>query len=144
MFLCRLRLRLCPETGLGMGRPIIREGPGFGDGFVAPLMVNGGEGYYIAINNWYGTGNGFTMTFGGDAAQYMDCVAQPPCSVAADASDDITICEGGDPVLVNVIPDGGLPPYTFSWDGSGDGGTYLRPDCPGPHDHLFCWEDRPV
>lgn len=115
----------CPETGLGMGATDYSEGPGFGDGFVAPLTVNGGEGYYIAINNWYGTGNGFTMTFGGDAAQYMDCVAQPPCSVAADASDDITICEGGDPIQVNVIPDGGLPPYTFSWDGSGDGGNYI-------------------
>lgn len=115
----------CPDTGLGNGAMDVSEGPGFGDGFVAPLIVNGGEGYYIAINNWYGTGNGFTMTFGGDAADYMDCTADPPCSVAAVASADVTICEGGDPVQLNVTPDGGLPPYQFFWEGSGDGSDYL-------------------
>ncbi len=115
----------CPATGLGNGAMDVSEGPGFGDGFVAPLIVNGGEGYYLAINNWYGTGNGFTMTFGGDAADYMDCTADPPCSVAAVASADVTICEGGDPVSLNVTPDGGLPPYEFYWEGSGDGSDYL-------------------
>ncbi len=115
----------CPDTGLGNGAMDVSEGPGFGDGFVAPLVVNGGEGYYLAINNWYGTGNGFTMTFGGDAADYMDCTADPPCSVAATAVADVTVCEGGDPVQLGVTPDGGLPPYEFFWDGTGDGGDYL-------------------
>ncbi len=115
----------CPDTGLGNGAVDVSEGPGFGDGFVAPLIVSGGQGYYLAINNWYGTGNGFTMTFGGDAADYMDCTAEPPCSVAAAATADVTICEGGDPVQLGVTPDGGLPPYEFFWEGSGDGSDYL-------------------
>ena len=48
----------CPETGMGMGAQDYSEGPGFGDGFVATLPVEPGQGFYLAINNWYGTGEG--------------------------------------------------------------------------------------
>jgi len=115
----------CPETGLGMGATDYSEFPVFGDGFVAPLLVNGGEGYFIAINNWYGTGNGFTMTFGGDAAQFFDCTATPPCTVKAIASEDEIVCEGGVPVQIHVTPDGGLPAYMYSWAGTGNGSDFL-------------------
>ena len=115
----------CPETGMGMGATDETEGPGFGDGFVATLQVEGGQGFYIAINNWYGTGNGFTLEFTGSAAPYLDCTADPPCSVEAIAGDDITVCEAAPPFSINVTPDGGLPPYTFNWEGTNNGTSYL-------------------
>jgi gliding motility-associated-like protein len=115
----------CPETGMGMGTSDYSEGPGFGDGFVATLDVAGGQGFYIAINNWYGTGNGFSLEFTGSAAPWLDCTADPPCSVIAVASNDVTICEGGPPFAIEVFPDGGLPPYTYLWEGTGDGTDYL-------------------
>lgn len=117
--------QFCPETGMGMGATDFSEGPGFGDGFVATLQVSGGQGFYIAINNWYGTGNGFTLEFTGSAAPFLDCTAQPPCSVKAEASDNVTVCEGESPFEISATGDGGLPPYTYSWSGSGNGTDYL-------------------
>lgn len=123
----------CPETGMGMGTTDYSEGPGFGDGFVATLDVSGGQGFYIAINNWYGTGNGFTLEFTGSAAPWLDCTADPPCSVIADAGPDMTVCEAADPFNLQASGDGGLPPYVFLWSGSGNGTDYLdNPDTQNP------------
>ncbi|MGB1309080.1 MAG: hypothetical protein ACPG6B_09230, partial [Oceanihabitans sp.] len=54
-------------TGLGNGTTDTTEGPGTGDGFLAPLNVAVGEEYFIFINNWSSSSSGFDLTFGGSA-----------------------------------------------------------------------------
>ena len=48
----------CPATGLGMGATDFSEGAG-GDGFVAPITVNPGDGFYLVVDNWLGSSTGF-------------------------------------------------------------------------------------
>ncbi|MEO5906662.1 MAG: hypothetical protein ABIQ11_08050, partial [Saprospiraceae bacterium] len=73
----------CPETGMGMGATDFSEGPGTGDGFVATLIVQPGQGFYLFIDNWQGTNNGFVLTWQGSAAEWLNCEAEPPCALAA-------------------------------------------------------------
>jgi len=54
-------------TGLGNGALDTSEGPGTGDGFLAPLPVFTGQKYIIFINNWSSTSSGFDLEFGGTA-----------------------------------------------------------------------------
>ncbi len=64
---------LCPQTGLGMGATDFSESPG-GNGFVATLTVNPGEGYYLLIDNFSNNSTGFSMTWTGSAAPFLNCI----------------------------------------------------------------------
>ena len=55
------------STGLGNGTTDTSEGPGTGDGFLAPLPVASGQRFIIFINNWSSTSSGFDLEFGGTA-----------------------------------------------------------------------------
>ncbi|MBL0008958.1 MAG: hypothetical protein IPP25_17735 [Saprospiraceae bacterium] len=68
----------CPETGMGMGTTDITEGPGTGDGFVMTLIVEPGQGYYLMVDNWLGTSNGFVLTWTGAAAPTSIAMPIPP------------------------------------------------------------------
>lgn len=123
----------CPSTGLGMGAMDFSEGPGTGDGFVANIVVNAGDGFFLNINNWKGTGNGFTLDFTEAGAEFVDCAAEPPCSITASAIKDIKKCQGDDPFSLDVTVVGGTAPYTYSWSGSGNGTSFLdNPDSKSP------------
>lgn len=80
----------CPLTGLGGGATDNSE-DAFGDGFVAPLTVQPGQSYFLMVDNFSGTGNGFILTWGGSAAPFLDC-SPPDCDFTVIASDDITAC----------------------------------------------------
>ena len=64
---------LCPQTGLGMGATDNSESPS-GNGFVATLTVNPGEGYYLLIDNFSNNSTGFSMTWTGSAAPFLNCI----------------------------------------------------------------------
>ena len=114
----------CPDTGMGMGTTDFTEGPGTGDGFVSTLVVQPGQGFYLMIDNWLGTTNGFILEWTGTAADYLDCAAQPPCALTAIAGDDIEACEG-ETVLLNGQSIGNHGNETYTWAGTNGGTAFL-------------------
>ena len=123
----------CPETGMGMGTTDVTEGPGTGDGFVMTLVVQPGQGFYLMIDNWQGTMNGFVLTWEGTAADYLNCNASPPCALFAVAGPDISACEGDTEVQLNGTSTGGNGAQTYSWTGTNGGTAYLSdPDIANP------------
>ena len=110
-FLCDL----CPLTGLGMGATDTSEGAPNEDGFVAPLTVQPGEGYYLMLDNWYGSSDGFTLTWGGSAAAYLNCNANPACNnLAVNAGTDLPVC-AGDSLTLSASISNASPGATVSW-----------------------------
>jgi len=109
---------------MGMGTIDFSEGPGTGDGFVMTLEVKPGEGFYLMIDNWQGTHNGFVLTWTGTAADYLNCNAKVPCSVIAEAGDPIEACAGDQLVILEGEAINARYPTTFSWSGT-NGGTSL-------------------
>ncbi len=123
----------CPETGLGMGTTDVTEGPGTGDGFVMILPVEPGQGFYLMIDNWLGTTNGFEMTWTESAAPYLNCDAQPPCALGAIAGPDLFVCEGDEDIPLNGSATGNNGNETFSWSGDNGGTGFLSdPDIANP------------
>ncbi len=114
----------CPETGMGMGATDFTEGPGTGDGFVMILQVEPGQGFYLLIDNWLGTMDGFVLSWTESAAPYLNCAAKPPCSVNAIAGSDISACEGDD-VPLNGESTGTHGGETYSWSGTNGGTAFL-------------------
>ena len=123
----------CPDTGMGMGTTDVTEGPGTGDGFVMTLVVQPGQGFYLMIDNWQGTMNGFVLTWTDSAAPYLNCAAQPPCALEANAGPDIIACEGDQDVSLNGTSTGNHDMETYSWSGDNGGTAYLDdPDIANP------------
>jgi len=84
----------CPQTGLGMGATDASEGAMNEDGFVLPIVVQPGEGFYLLLDNWYGSSTGFQLTWGGSAAPFLNCLADPDCSaIRIEAGDDLSFCD---------------------------------------------------
>lgn len=72
------------STGLGNGTTDTSEGPGTGDGFLAPLPVNNGERYLLFINNWSSTSSGFDLEFSGTATFNEPPTIDAPTGTALD------------------------------------------------------------
>lgn len=84
-----------PATGLASGYTDTTE-TFDSDGFLAPLQVQPGEGYYLFINDFWGQSDGFDFDFGGSAADYLNCNANPFCNLmTANAGSDSTLCNSG-------------------------------------------------
>ncbi|MEO0777002.1 MAG: hypothetical protein AAF146_10580, partial [Bacteroidota bacterium] len=92
----------CPQTGLGMGATDVSEPPS-GDGFVAPLIVQPGEGYYLLIDNFLSSSTGFNLDWTGPAAPFLNCT--PACDAEAGT--------------VNANPNPACPGATISFDAQG-------------------------
>jgi len=123
----------CPETGMGMGAMDVTEGPGTGDGFVMTLIVQPGQGFYLMIDNWLGTNNGFVLTWTGSAAQWLDCNATPPCALSSLAGEDISACEGETGIMLNGSASGEHGSETYTWTGTNGGTSFLSdPNSPNP------------
>jgi hypothetical protein len=118
---------------MGMGTTDITEGPGTGDGFVMTLIVEPGQGYYLMVDNWLGTSNGFVLTWTGAAAPYLNCNAHPPCALTALAGPDISACEGDEDIPLDGGIIGNHGSETFSWSGTNGGTGFLSdPDIASP------------
>lgn len=90
------------RTGLGNGARDVSEGLD-GDGFLDTLRVKPGDGYFLLVDFFVGIGSSFdsavalsfNLTWGGPAAPYLNCIANPNCDIARiDARPDTTICAG--------------------------------------------------
>ena len=108
----------CPETGLGRGATDTSEGAN-GDGFVAPMVVQPGEGYYLMLDNFAGTSNGFQLTWGGSAAPYLNCLANPNCkNIKALAGPDMQVCAGSAPIQLHANAVGISDSARIAWQGT--------------------------
>ena len=124
----------CPETGMGMGATDFTEGPGTGDGFVMTLQVEPGQGFYLLIDNWQGTMNGFELEWTDSASSYLNCEAQPPCALSAIAGSDLSACEGDETAIqLNGSSYGSHGNEVYSWSGTNGGTGFLSdPDIANP------------
>ncbi len=120
---------LCPLTGMGMGATDVSEGWDQEDGFIAPLVVQPGEGFYLVIDYFAGNGFGFQLSWGGSAAPYLNCLADPECNqYVVDAGADVILCDGIDTVqLQPSFSDlGGLT--NVVWTDTSGAATFLSND----------------
>ncbi|HEY3384960.1 MAG TPA: hypothetical protein VGK46_00530, partial [Saprospiraceae bacterium] len=123
----------CPETGMGMGTTDFTEGPGTGDGFVSTLIVQPGQGFYLMIDNWLGTMDGFVLSWTGTAADYLNCDAEPPCALSALAGEDIDACIGDENIVLMGGAHGAHGMETYAWEGTNGGTGFLSdPTSPTP------------
>ena len=115
----------CPETGLGMGETDETENAG-GNGFVSTITVQPGEGYYIMVDNFAPSGNGFDLEFTGDAADWLTCDNDPPCSIDLILDETAGLCQGADPIDLLLTINGNDAPYTIDWIGDNGGTAFLN------------------
>lgn len=132
----------CPDTGLGMGEVDTSEAswdPEMIDntnGFVKPMVVQPGEVYYLFLEYFEGDvppdQSNIDIDWGGSAAPFLNCVANPFCELATvEAFGDTTICPG------NSIPISGFATNTnggesYSWSGT-QGATAWVKDVNSPN-----------
>ena len=83
---CSSTMWLAPNgaTGMGNGATDITEGPGTGDGFLAPVNVNPGDVLLLFVNNWSSSTSGFDLSFGGTATFNPPPVDETPVGVVLD------------------------------------------------------------
>ncbi|MEM6966400.1 MAG: hypothetical protein AAF573_16675, partial [Bacteroidota bacterium] len=114
----------CPQTGLGMGTTDISEGAG-GDGFVSEITVQPGQGYFLLVDNFTSSGIGFDLTWTGPGANYLNCNANPPCGLIANAGNPVSGCEGATGLILNGSATGGNGTENYGWFGTNGGTAYL-------------------
>ncbi len=117
----------CPQTGLGMGATDASEGAMNEDGFVLPMVVQPGEGYYLLLDNWYGSSSGFQLTWGGSAAPFLNCLADPDCSaIRIEAGNDLSFCDVPPSSLtLQGTASGHRATATFEWSAPNGAAAYL-------------------
>ncbi|HZV68418.1 MAG TPA: gliding motility-associated C-terminal domain-containing protein [Saprospiraceae bacterium] len=128
----------CPETGMGKNTTDVSEGPGSGDGFVRTLMVQPGQGFFLMIDNWQGTQNGFELSWTESAAAYLNCNAEVPCGIVAIAGPDIITCRGNQTSISLHGSAGHIHGREkYNWSGTNGGTDFLsNPDIANPDVHL--------
>ncbi|NUQ24532.1 MAG: gliding motility-associated C-terminal domain-containing protein [Saprospiraceae bacterium] len=106
----------CPFTGLGNGATDTSEGAEGEDGFVAPMMVQPGQGFFMILDNWYGSSTGFELTWGGSAAPYLNCLADPACSnFSVIGGTDLQLCAMDTSLTLSASTTGFGPGTVYSW-----------------------------
>jgi gliding motility-associated-like protein len=86
----------CPDTGLGQGQTDQSENAG-GNGYVAPIIVQPGQGFYLLVDNFLGNSTGFNLNWDGSAAPWLNC--NPNCELEVSADTDGSYCAGD---IVNI------------------------------------------
>ena len=104
----------CPQTGLGMGAKDAGE-DAMGDGMVAPLIVQPGEGFFLLVDNYFNNTTGFALRWGGAAAPFLNCEAEVPCGIFAEAGGPIFVCEETEIQLSGSIR-GASGDVAFYWE----------------------------
>jgi len=106
----------CPTTGLGRNATDASEGVN-GDGFLAPLIVQPGEGYFMLLDNASTTATSFNLTWGGDGANFLKCSTPLPCGLALEAGNNVTVCEETT-VNLNAVTTGLTNNVKYQWRGT--------------------------
>jgi gliding motility-associated-like protein len=114
----------CPQTGLGNGSADFSEPPS-GDGFVAPLIVNPGEGYYLLVDNYDNSSQGFDLAWGGGAAPYLDCSATPECNIVLTEAGPLDLCPSPAETPMPVTISGTEGNTTYTWTATNGGASFL-------------------
>lgn len=109
-----------PQTGLGRGATDTSEGIDGQDGFLAPLPVKAGQGFYLFIDYFSTVANsGFTFEWGGPAAPYLNCIVNPNCnSASVIAGNDTTLCIGSPPIQLSATTLGMKNLTSIQWTGT--------------------------
>lgn len=109
----------CPNTGVGNGTSDQTEGPN-GDGYVSAITVQPGEGYYLLVDNYNNSSNGFSLAWGGTGSNYLDCFAEPPCAGlnVTVSPNTFAFCENEAPFNLDVIVSGGPAGMEYLWSGT--------------------------
>jgi len=126
----------CPLSGLGRGAQDLVENftevSDELDGFVRPLTVQPGEGYYLLIDFFVGLESelpetvGFNLSWGGSAKEYLNCFANPNCEDAiADAGADTTVCAGDVAFQLNGSATGVNGGESYAWNAPADALDFL-------------------
>lgn len=117
---------LCPETGLGRGATDESEPALDQDGFVAPMIVQPGEGYYLVLDNFLGDATGFSLTWGGSAAPFLNCLANPVCrNKTVNAGPDLQFCQNPGSIQLNPTVKGVSSRTRYEWLGTPEALSYL-------------------
>lgn len=114
----------CPTTGLGMGATDASESAD-GDGFVAPLIVQPGEGFFLMVDNASSNETGFDLEWGGEAAAFLNCTTSLPCEFSVDAGNTQLVCEETT-VTLNPQTIGNIEGIKYQWRGTMDAISYLN------------------
>ena len=112
-------------TGLNATSTDLTEGAG-GDGFVAQLLPQPGEGYYLLVNNYSANNQTFNMNWGGTSQPFIDCDANPLCEVDVVVSGPATGCSGESISLTGSLT-GGTSPSGFWTSTPPDAAVFINP-----------------
>jgi len=128
------------STGLRFGETDTTESFLNVNGFLKPMTVQPGEGFFLIVDMFVSTdttggfesfdstlAQSFSFDWGGPAAPFLNCIANPNCDqVVVDAGRDTIICAGTTLDLVsNAVNTAGQESYR--WEGS-DGATAFIDD----------------
>ncbi len=116
----------CPETGLGRGALDTSEMARGTDGFLKPMTVQPGEGYYLMLDNFKGDATGFTLSWGGSAAPFLNCLANPLCrNKTVNAGNDMELCQNPGPIQLNASVKNATRQVKYEWIGTPEALSYL-------------------
>jgi len=106
----------CPETGLGNNTVDTSQGA-ISDGFVSALPVQSGETYYLLIDNFNVSSQGFDLAWGSDVV--LDCsILDCNLSASVEALGETTICSNGNDIQLQGFFENntGIPTYYWQAD----------------------------
>ncbi len=122
------------RTGLGGGAVDTTEDL-TGDGFVDSMIVQPGQGFFMLIDFFVGIGGtnfdstlaqSFRLNWGGRAAPYLNCIANPNCDlVTVDAKPDTSVCAGTS-LNLTVSATNTNGNASVRWSGVGDADTFIE------------------
>lgn len=103
----------CPNTGLGNGAT--DDADQNGDGYVQGITVQPGQGFYLIVDNFQSSSQGFDLQWNGSAATFLNCDATPGCELEVSIpTENIDVCIGGTASLSSVIM-GQMGGVSYSW-----------------------------
>ncbi|MDA9774431.1 gliding motility-associated C-terminal domain-containing protein [Saprospiraceae bacterium] len=102
-----------PSTGLSPTASDTSEGSD-GDGYVSPILVSPGDGFFLLIDNYSNDGVGFALEWEGNGADYLDCDATPPCAIEIELETN-NVCLGANEVIYELELTTATTEYTVLW-----------------------------
>lgn len=102
------------------------------DGFVAPMVVQPQEGFYLLLDYFQADfvdtieNLEFQLRWGGSAAPFLNCIANPRCKYAtADAGPTQDVCAGDLQLQLNASVTNTNGGETYTWQGVGNTTAFL-------------------
>lgn len=120
------------NTGLSVGAGDDSEGAG-GDAVVNAITVQPGQGFYLVVDNFSDNSSGFSMSWGEDAAPFLNCDAVPGCEIEVSVNGPFQLCPAGGTLNLTSIVTGTMGVANYSWVDSNGSTAFLDdPTSPNP------------